>query len=345
MSGSKESSTNCHTLGQYTSFDQIIGHEVFIKMLKAAINKPNIHSFMFSGTRGIGKTSMARILARSIICNTHNICNICPACIDNIDITEIDAATYTGVDNIREIIEQSTFKPIIAQNKVFIIDEAHMLSKSAFNALLKTIEEPSESAYFIFATTEIQKIPRTLISRCLTCNLQPLSVSEIEEYMRSILVEDDMRQYSNDTLRIMAQKAKGSIREAKFILEKASLIGTNNLRDIFGFLPCDVEQIISYIKQSQYQQAIEILNNIHSSDPLLVLHELADAIYQSDIHNERKVYVYNIAINTIPLLKHYNDLDVVKVAVIKMCLDMNTIDILVERAKKLFPDLQLIQSL
>lgn len=343
VSDLKESSTNSHITGQYTSFDNIIGHEVFIKMLHAAIRKNTIHSFLFSGTRGIGKTSMARILAKHIICSSKDICRQCKACKDPIDIIEIDAATYTGVDNIREIIEQSTFKPLISHNKVFIIDEAHMLSKSAFNALLKTIEEPSDSAYFILATTELNKIPMTIRSRCLSCDLKPLSIDNIKKYMLTLLEE---YQYTDEILNLLAKYAHGSIRDAKFILEKMFLVIENkiftmdSIRNIFGFLPDDIKKIVKYIKISDINSALGILNQIES-DPTFIIKEIANEIYNSDMNEENKISNYNIAINYIPLLKHFNDIQVVKIALMKMCSKLNSIDQLVEKAKDIFPDMKI----
>lgn len=343
VSDLKESSTNSHITGQYTSFDNIIGHEIFIKMLRVAIEKDIIHSFLFAGTRGIGKTSMARLLARHIICDNKNICKQCQACIDPIDIVEIDAATYTGVDSIREIIEQSTFKPLISHNKVFIIDEAHMLSKSAFNALLKTIEEPSKSAYFILATTELNKIPMTIRSRCLLCDLKPLSIENIKKYMTIFLTN---YQYTDEILDILAKYAYGSIRDAKFILEKMFLVTENKIftldsvKYIFGFLPNDIKRIVKYIKISDINNALEIINNIEA-DPVFIIKEIANEIYYSDMNEENKIANYNIAINYIPLLKHFNDMQVVKIALMKMCSKLNTIDQLVEKAKDLFPDIKI----
>lgn len=311
-------------------------------MLKAALETLKIHSFMFSGIRGIGKTTLARILAKSIVCETKNICQKCSACKNPIDILELDGATYNGVEKIREIIDQSTFKPMISKRKVFIIDEAHMLSKSAFNALLKTIEEPTNSSYFIFATTEIDRIPKTVISRCLVCNLQPILKNDLCKYIKSLVNCDE------DVISIVADYSNGSIREAKFAIEKLFLVNENknftmsDIKEVFGIIPNDIEQIIRSISSANYEKANKIIDLINA-EPIFIMKEIANGIYKSDMSQENKISNYNIAINTIPLLKHFNHIQTVKVAIMKMCLYCDIADQLVEKAKELFPSLEFVR--
>ena len=158
-------------------FKDLVGQDMLIQILSNAINNDRLaHAYILSGVRGIGKTTTARLIAMSINCkdrapNSCEPCDKCESCIStgvdsNLDVIEMDAASHTGVDDIREIIENVKYKPVLGRYKIFIIDEVHMLSKSAFNALLKTLEEPPEHVKFIFATTEVKKIPITVLSRC-----------------------------------------------------------------------------------------------------------------------------------------------------------------------------------
>src|SRR5947207_5766816 len=183
------------------TFDELVGQEAVATTLKNAINCERIHhGFLFTGTRGVGKTSAARILARSLNClasdrPTAQPCKKCESCIaiaegQDVDVIEIDAASNTGVDNIRELRSNTLYRPARARFKIYIIDEVHMLSTGAFNALLKTLEEPPPHVKFILATTEAQKVPATIQSRCLRFDFRSISIDDIARHFGEILKEE-----------------------------------------------------------------------------------------------------------------------------------------------------------
>ncbi|MHB1600606.1 MAG: DNA polymerase III subunit gamma/tau [bacterium] len=182
-------------------FDEIIGQDAIIQTLKnAVINDRVSHAYIFTGTRGVGKTSIARILAKSINCvkgPTVNPCGVCPACVqiqngNSVDVIEIDGASNTGVDSIRDLKESIIYSPQSFRFKIYIIDEVHMLSNSAFNALLKTLEEPPAHAKFIFATTEIHKVPETILSRCQRFNFKRIPTGIIFDKLKEISLTEDV---------------------------------------------------------------------------------------------------------------------------------------------------------
>src|SRR5690242_16834822 len=218
-----------------TTFDEVIGQEHVAQTLKKAIESDRItHAYLFCGTRGVGKTSMARIMAKALNCRssdrpTPQPCGKCDSCIaiargDDIDVIEIDAASNTGVDNVRDIIENSQYRPAVSRFKVYIIDEVHMLSKSAFNALLKTLEEPPGHVKFILATTDPQKIPVTVLSRCLQFNLKQIPPSLISARLKHVLEEEKIS-CDAASLQLLAHAARGSMRDALSILDQAIAFG------------------------------------------------------------------------------------------------------------------------
>ena len=181
-------------------FEDLVGQELLVKILSNAINNDRLaHAYILTGVRGVGKTTTARLIAMSINCKNRDKkncepCGNCDSCKSttsdsNLDVIEIDAASNTGVDDIREIIENVKYKPVIGDYKIFIIDEVHMLSKSAFNALLKTLEEPPEHVKFIFATTEIKKVPITVLSRCQRFDLHESQVPQGSQFFLSLFLQ------------------------------------------------------------------------------------------------------------------------------------------------------------
>ena len=186
-------------------FSQLIGQDALVRVLRNSIKQNKIHhAFILTGIRGIGKTTTARIIAKTINCldenaaNSATACNKCDSCIaitnsNNQDVVEFDAASKTGVDDIRQIIESIAYAPVSAKYKIYIIDEVHMLSNSAFNALLKTLEEPPQRVKFIFATTEIKKVPVTILSRCMRFDLRRLDEEEISLHIKNILQKEGDR--------------------------------------------------------------------------------------------------------------------------------------------------------
>ena len=220
-------------------FSSLVGQDHIIKALTNALEQKRLHhAYLFTGTRGVGKTTIARILAKSLNCKlgvTSNPCGNCPACIEInggnfIDLVELDAASNTQVDNMRELLENALYAPTSARYKIYIIDEVHMLSKSAFNAMLKTLEEPPDHVKFILATTDPQKIPVTVLSRCLQFNLKQIPLSLITEHLKHVLEQEKIA--SDETsLQLLARAAQGSMRDALSILDQAIIFSKGKIEE------------------------------------------------------------------------------------------------------------------
>ncbi len=215
------------------TFSELTGQEHVVKALSNALNQNRLHhAYLFTGTRGVGKTTVARIFAKALNCEkgiTSTPCGACAACLEIdrghfADLIELDAASNTQVDHMRDLLENALYAPTSARFKIYIIDEVHMLSKSAFNAMLKTLEEPPGHVKFILATTDPQKIPVTVLSRCLQFNLKLIPAALIAEYLQTILTQENI---ASDTtaLELIARAAQGSMRDALSILDQAIAFG------------------------------------------------------------------------------------------------------------------------
>ncbi len=221
-----------------TNFDELIGQDVLVQTLSNAIERNRVaHAFLLHGIRGIGKTTTARIIAKALNCigvdgqggATISPCGVCANCVAitedrHIDVVEMDAASRTGVDNIRDIIETVHYAPGQARTKIYIIDEVHMLSKGAFNALLKTLEEPPEHVKFIFATTELRKIPITILSRCQKFDLRRVDVVTLAAHLKAICDKENVVA-NEDELKLISQAAEGSVRDGLSLLDQAIALG------------------------------------------------------------------------------------------------------------------------
>ena len=222
------------------TFAEIAGQEHVVTALSNALSRGRLHhAYLLTGTRGVGKTTIARILAKSLNCLTNGVtatpCGTCAACLDIdagrfVDLLELDAASNTQVDNMREILDNARYAPTVGRYKVYLIDEVHMLSKSAFNAMLKTLEEPPEHVKFVLATTDPQKIPVTVLSRCLQFNLKQLPPALIAERLAAIL---DAEKIAADpsALALIAKAAQGSMRDALSLLDQAIAYGGGEVRE------------------------------------------------------------------------------------------------------------------
>ncbi len=258
------------------AFSELVGQEVVSAALASMIRSGVIpHAFLFTGTRGTGKTSSARILAKSLCCKegpTESPCQTCVHCkqitaCGHEDVLEIDAASHTGVDNIRELRESAQFYPNSAKYKVYIIDEVHMLSTSAFNALLKTLEEPPPNVIFILATTDLHKVPLTVRSRCLVFSFRKISPEVIANHLNGIL-ERENSSADSDALALIAREAKGSMRDSLSLLEQVrALCGGKHItiektREALGILGQELaENLLNAIALGTATQGMETLRN------------------------------------------------------------------------------------
>jgi len=259
------------------SFDEVVGQEHIIRTIRNSVKSGKVaHAYLFSGPRGIGKTTVARILAKTVNCKDQkegNPCNKCEVCLsinqnNFLDMVEIDAATHTQVDKMRDIIEKINFAPSIGKYKVYIIDEVHMLSKGAFNALLKTLEEPPKHVIFILATTEIHKIPATIISRCQRFDFHRIKVSEIAECLSKIAEKEGVK-VEKGVLDFIAINSNGGLRDSESLFGQILSLETDNkitLAEVQNILSvADISiavKMINLILEKKYSEAIEYVNEI-----------------------------------------------------------------------------------
>ena len=219
------------------NFSQVIGHKAVIAALTNSLSNNRVHhAYLFAGTRGVGKTTLARILAKNLNCHAlHNgiACGTCKSCtavkdLGSVDIIEIDAASNTKVEDMRSLLDKVVYMPVYSKYKIYLIDEVHMLSNHSFNALLKTLEEPPEHVKFILATTEPDKLPATILSRCLQFHLSNLTQADITDYLVGVLTHEKV-QYELNALKQIATLASGSMRDALSITDQAAAIGNNSI--------------------------------------------------------------------------------------------------------------------
>ena len=244
------------------TFKDLIGHEEIATTIYNSIkNNISANAFLFTGIRGIGKTTFARIVAKALNCEQalESICEKkCDQCdsianSNHIDVLEMDAASKTGVDDVRELIEFSRYPPSSAKFKIFIIDEVHMLSKQAFNALLKTLEEPPKYLKFIFATTEVKKIPITVISRCQRYDLSRLKSEELFVYLKNITIKEE-KKVEDNAIKLIVKLSEGSVRDALSLLDRATISNNDNFLTFE-----DAQKIFGYVNKSSYIDLLEII--------------------------------------------------------------------------------------
>ena len=248
------------------NFAEMVGQEHVVQALGNALTQQRLHhAYLFTGTRGVGKTTVSRILAKSLNCTgadgqggiTATPCGVCPACteIDSgrfPDYIELDAASNRGVDEVQSLLEQAVYKPVQGRFKVFMIDEVHMLTNTAFNAMLKTLEEPPEYLKFVLATTDPQKVPVTVLSRCLQFNLRPMAPETVFEHLTQVLVKEDIPA-EPQALKLLARGARGSMRDALSLTDQAIAFGCGQLQE------ASVRQMLGSVDRSYVFRLIAAL--------------------------------------------------------------------------------------
>jgi DNA polymerase-3 subunit gamma/tau len=271
------------------TFSQMVGQEHVVQALTNALEQQRLHhAYLFTGTRGVGKTTVSRILAKSLNCQgpdgqggiTAAPCGVCQACkdIDSgrfVDYTELDAASNRGVDEVQSLLEQAVYKPVQGRFKVFMIDEVHMLTGHAFNAMLKTLEEPPEYLKFVLATTDPQKVPVTVLSRCLQFNLRPMAPETVQEHLAHVL-EAEAVPAEAQALRLLSRAARGSMRDALSLTDQAIAFGAGQLQE------AAVRQMLGSVDRSHVFRLVEALaqgdgKSVVETSETLRLHGLSAA--------------------------------------------------------------------
>ena len=279
-------------------FEDLLGQDIVAKTISNSIKINKVpNAFLFTGIRGVGKTTIARIIAKSLNCLNgfdkickDKLCNNCESISNSnhIDVLEMDAASKTGVDDVRDLIEFSRYGPTTSKYKIFIIDEVHMLSKQAFNALLKTLEEPPEYLKFIFATTEIKKIPITIISRCQRFDLPRVKSKELLNYVKQIMTKENAK-INDDALKLIVKISEGSVRDALSLLDRAILsqsdlkeINLKEAQKIFGYFEKSyLIELFNFLFQGKESEVIRIYRSIYEQgiEPKVFLNDFLELLY------------------------------------------------------------------
>jgi DNA polymerase-3 subunit gamma/tau len=297
-----QKSPYCVLARQYRpqKLSELIGQDLLVKTLAQGIERNRLpHAFLLHGIRGVGKTTTARILAKGLNClgidgqgiPTPDPCGVCDSCVAisedrHLDVLEMDAASRTGVDDVREVIEAARYKAVSGRYKIYIIDEVHMLSKSAFNALLKTLEEPPPHVKFIFATTEIRKVPETVMSRCMRFDLSRIDPKVLFDHFTAIMTKEGLT-IEEEALSLIVRAADGSVRDGLSLLDQAialsaDTITTATVRDMLGFVDRGlVFALLNALLQGQVGEALSQVRDLYrrGGDPVVLMEDLLDLVY------------------------------------------------------------------
>ncbi|MDC3216492.1 DNA polymerase III subunit gamma/tau [Candidatus Pseudothioglobus singularis] len=259
------------------NFKELVGQTHTIRTLVNALDSDNLHhGFLFTGTRGVGKTTIARIFAKSVNCEegvSSNPCGKCATCIEidkgqSVDLIELDAASHTGVDHMREILDNAQYTPTKNLYKIYLIDEVHMLSKSSFNALLKTLEEPPSHIKFLLATTDPKKLPITILSRCLQFNLNKLSHDEILNHLKFVMNEENLK-FDDNALSKIAEFGNGSMRDALSLLDQSISFGNGSV------LEKDLKEMLGLVNHDEISDLASLVCDRDAEKILLLVKEMA----------------------------------------------------------------------
>ena len=298
------------------TFKDLIGQEVVAQTIFNSIkNDRSANAYLFTGIRGVGKTTIARIVAKSLNCLngadklcSEKMCDNCEAISksNHIDVLEMDAASKTGVDDVRDLIEFSRYGPSAAKYKIFIIDEVHMLSKQAFNALLKTLEEPPEYLKFIFATTEIKKIPVTVVSRCQRFDLSRVNSESLFEFIKKVKDKENGK-ISDEALKLIVKISEGSVRDALSLLDRAMLsqdikseLDLKDAQKIFGYFDKSyLINLFQFLFKGEEKKVIEVYKTIYNQgiEPKIFLNDFLEILYYIKNISSIKLYGNNFSLN------------------------------------------------
>jgi len=335
-------------------FEDLIGQDIVSQTVYNSIKLNKIpNAYLFTGIRGVGKTTFARIIAKALNCQNgieklciKNFCENCNSIINSnhIDVLEIDAASKTGVDDVRDLIEFSRYGPSSAKYKIFIIDEVHMLSKQAFNALLKTLEEPPEYLKFIFATTELKKIPVTIISRCQRFDLSRVKSQELFSYIKKIK-DLEKGNVEDEAIKLIVKISEGSVRDALSLLDRLIIgkvdekkIDLKEAQSIFGYIDkSSIIKLFEKIFEGNEDEVIQIYRSIYDSgvDPKVFLNDFLEILYYFKNISSLKVEGTNFSLN---------DDDFKKISKISESINSSTLILFWQFAIKALSELEIVSN-
>ena len=300
-----------------SNFEEVVGQSHIIQALSNSITQDKIHqAYIFSGTRGVGKTTLARILSKCLNClsakNPVTVpCDTCNSCVEikagrHLDFLEIDAASRTGVDDMRSLLETVQYKPSTGRYKIYLIDEVHMLSTSSFNALLKTLEEPPSHVIFIFATTDPEKIPKTVQSRCLQLNLKTIGKQALKEHMLNIVKKESIK-HDEESLMLIADSAKGSVRDALTLLDQSIAHGNGALNEQ------DVRNLLGTIDAAMIGDLVSSIINGDSEKSFNIFYQIEELNPEyENILKSIVSFIHEVSLEQ--FLKNSNDENIIKIA-------------------------------